>query len=60
MISLKENYIIDKNGKTTDVIIPKKDYDRMLEYIQELEDIAAYDRAKKEKGTTVSWDKVKR
>ena len=57
---MKENYIIDKNGKTTDVVIPKKDYDRMLEYIQELEDIAAYDRAKKEKGATVPWDKVKK
>ena len=60
MISIKENYIVDKNGKTTDVIIAKKDYDRMREYIEELEDIAAYDRAKREKGGNVPWNKVKR
>ena len=60
MIQVKENYIVDKNGNTTDVIIAKKDYERMLEYIEELEDIAAYDRAKKEKGANTSWEKVKK
>ncbi len=60
MIPIKEQYIVDKNGNTTNVIIPKKDYDRILEYIEELEDIAAYDRAKKEKGSNVSWSQVKR
>jgi hypothetical protein len=42
------------------VIISKKDYDKMLEYIDELEDIAAYDMAKAEKGKNTPWKKVKR
>jgi hypothetical protein len=60
MIPVKENYIVDKNGKTTNVIITKKDYDRILEYIEELEDIAAYDRAKKVKGDSIPWEKIKK
>lgn len=60
MISLKEKYIVDDNGNTTNVIITKKDYDRLVDYIEELEDIAAYDRAKHKKETPVKWNKVKR
>ncbi len=60
MISVKENYIVDRKGNTTDVIIPKKDYDKMLEYIEELEDIAAYDMAKAENGKNIPWQKVKK
>ena len=62
MISLKEKYIVDDNGNTTNVIITKKDYDRLVDYIEELEDIAAYDRAKHKhkKEIPVKWNKVKR
>ena len=60
MVSVKENYIVDNKGNTTDVINSKKDYDKMLEYIEELEDAAAYDIAKAEKGKNIPWDKVKR
>jgi len=60
MISVKENYIVDSKGNTTDVVISKKDYDKMIEYIEELEDIAAYDKAKSEKGGNIPWAKVKK
>jgi hypothetical protein len=60
MISVKENYIIDSKGNTTNIIISKKDYDKMMDYIEELEDIASYDRAKKENGKPVPWKKIKR
>jgi PHD/YefM family antitoxin component YafN of YafNO toxin-antitoxin module len=60
MIPVKQSYIIDTKGKPVSVIIPKKDYDKLVEYIEELEDIAAYDRAKKEKGSTKPWASVKR
>jgi PHD/YefM family antitoxin component YafN of YafNO toxin-antitoxin module len=60
MLPMKENYIIDKKGKPVSVILPKKDYEKLLEYIEELEDIAAYDRAKKEKGSPKPWASVKR
>jgi hypothetical protein len=59
-LHVKENYIIDNKGKPVSVIIGKKDYDKLVEYIEELEDIAAYDYAKKEKNAPKSWSSVKR
>ncbi len=57
MLPVKENYIVDKKGNAVSVIITKKDYDKILDYIEELEDTAAYDRAKADKGKTVPWEK---
>jgi len=60
MLPVKEKYIVDTKGNTTNVILTKKDYDRLIEYIEELEDIAAYDRAKSSQKISTSWKKVKR
>ena len=60
MIPVKEKYIVDTNGNTTNVILTKKDYDRLVEYIEELEDVAAYDRVKESSKTTTPWKMVKR
>ena len=60
MLPIKENYIVDGKGKPVSVILPKKDYDKLLEYIEELEDIAAHDRAKKEKAPPRRRASVKR
>jgi PHD/YefM family antitoxin component YafN of YafNO toxin-antitoxin module len=60
MLPVKENYIIDNKGKPVSVIIAKKDYDKLVEYIEELEDIAAYDHAKKETASPKPWTSVKR
>ncbi len=60
MLALKPNYVIDAKGIPTNVILTKKEYDRLVEYIEDLEDVAAYDRAKAVKGKAVPWDKVKR
>ena len=60
MLQIKEQYIINDKGQPTSVIITKKNYDRLVEYIEELEDIAAYDKAKHERSKAVPWDMVKR
>ncbi len=60
MIQVKEKYIVDTKGNTTNVILTKKDYDRLVEYIEELEDVAAYDRAKDSMKTTSPWKRVRR
>ena len=60
MILLKEKYIVDDNGKKTSVILAKKDFDRLMDYVDELEDIAAYDRAKQLKGEPTPWKELKR
>ena len=60
MISVRKTFIVDTKGNPVSVVINKKDYDKLLEYIDELEDVAAYDRAKKVKGVPVPWNKIKR
>lgn len=60
MIQIKEKYIVDKRGKTIDILVSKKNYEKLMEYIEELEDVIAYDKAKKTKGRNISWKKIKR
>ena len=37
---------MDENGKRVSVILPVEEYERLLEELEELEDILAYDEAK--------------
>ncbi len=39
-------YIVDENGERVSVILPIEEYERLLEEIEELDDIRAYDEAK--------------
>jgi PHD/YefM family antitoxin component YafN of YafNO toxin-antitoxin module len=42
----KEQYVVDKNGNRIGVILDIADYQQMLEELEELECIRAYDAAK--------------
>jgi len=48
MISVHPQYITDSKGKKSFVILPAKEFEIMLENLEELEDIRIYDQAKKE------------
>jgi PHD/YefM family antitoxin component YafN of YafNO toxin-antitoxin module len=39
-------YIVDENGKRVSVILPIEEYERLIEVLEELDDIRAYDEAK--------------
>lgn len=41
-------YIIDGQGKRVGVFLPVEEYERLLEELEELEDIKDYDKAKAE------------
>ncbi len=41
-------YVTDENGKRVEVIMPVEEYERMVEELEELEDIRLYDEAKAE------------
>jgi len=51
---MNTQYVTDAAGKKTAVIVPVKDYERLIESMDELECIKAYDRAKSRKKTFVS------
>jgi len=48
-MSIKEQTVLDKNGKAVAVQIPMSQYKKLLELAEEMEDIKAYDRAVKRK-----------
>ncbi|MEJ2671428.1 MAG: hypothetical protein P8168_04335 [Deltaproteobacteria bacterium] len=46
MAKFKENYVIDEQGNTIGVVLDITDYRKLLEELEELESIRAYDAAK--------------
>ncbi|MEI7675703.1 MAG: hypothetical protein WCJ03_02890 [Bacteroidales bacterium] len=48
MITVHPQYIKDNNGRNSYVILPTKEFNTILENLEELEDIRLYDQVKKE------------
>jgi len=48
MIALHPQYIKDANGEKSLVILPAREFDTIIEELEELEDIKLYDEAKKD------------
>ena len=46
MIELHPQYIVDEQQNRQSVVIPYEEWSRVLEAMEELEEIEAYDRAK--------------
>ena len=46
--TMKTQFITDSNGKKVAVILPINDYQKILEELEDLEDIRLYDEAKKD------------
>ncbi|MEK7325593.1 MAG: hypothetical protein AAB217_10100 [Chloroflexota bacterium] len=46
MPTVNEGYVVDEDGARVGVILPIEDYQKLLEELEELESIRAYDAAK--------------
>jgi hypothetical protein len=55
---MKTQYITDATGKKVSVILPIRDYEKILEELEELEDIKAYDRAKARKSEPIPFEQA--
>jgi len=42
----EEQYVVDKNGNRVSVVLDVQEYQRLLQDLEELDSIRAYDRAK--------------
>ena len=58
MIPLKETFVTDTKGKKVAVLLPIKAYHKMLEELEELEEVKAYDKATSRKQTFVPLKKA--
>jgi hypothetical protein len=55
MINFSEKFLVDANGKQIAVLLDIADYQKILEELEELEAIRAYDEAKAAPDETISF-----
>jgi PHD/YefM family antitoxin component YafN of YafNO toxin-antitoxin module len=48
MIAIHPQYIKDADGNESLVVLPAKEFEAMMESLEEMDDIVRYDQAKKE------------
>jgi PHD/YefM family antitoxin component YafN of YafNO toxin-antitoxin module len=53
---MKTQFVTDNHGKKLAVILPIKEYNKMLDELEELEDIKLYDEAKKTNEPSIPID----
>lgn len=46
MLTVKPQYITDNTGKKISVVLPIKDFQAIMEELEELDDVKLYDEAK--------------
>lgn len=56
-------YVVDEQGKRVGVMLPIEEYESLLEELEEMENVRAYDETKAElergEGELISWEKTK-
>jgi hypothetical protein len=58
MVKLNEKYVTDRAGQRTDVVLSRKDYRRLMEYLEDLEDRLEI-RKRKRNAKFVPWETAK-
>jgi prevent-host-death family protein len=57
--SRTEAVFIERRGQQAAVLISPEQYERMLDALEEAEDVAAFDEAMAEEGPNIPWAQVK-
>ena len=55
MVSLNENFVVDKKGHKVGVFLDFKTYKHMVDEMEELDDIRAFDEAKAAKDEAIPF-----
>ncbi len=58
MGALRQQFIEDQQGNRIAVLMPIDQYNKMLEQLEEMDDIRSYDAAKAEKDEIISFDQA--
>lgn len=51
---MKNQYITDINGRKISIILPIREYEKLMKQLEELEDIKAFDEAMKKEAEEIS------
>ena len=57
-VDLKERYVVDDTGNRVAVLIDIEEYQKILEALEELESINAYDEAKASNDEIITFDRA--
>ncbi len=57
--SRSEAVFIERRGERAAVVVSPEQYERMIEALEEAEDVAAFDEAIAEEGPDIPWAQVK-
>ena len=58
MFKIHEEYVVDGDGNKKAVLIPLSDWQKILEALEELDDIRAYDEAKSQPSDPIPFDQA--
>ncbi|MCL4534876.1 MAG: hypothetical protein M1370_06910 [Bacteroidetes bacterium] len=58
MPNLKERYLVDEHGNRVGVVLDIKDYRKLLEELEELDSIRAYDAAKASRDEAIPFEQA--
>lgn len=58
MLTVHPQYITDNTGKKISVVLPVKEFNTIIEELEELEDIRLYDQAKKANEPSIPIDEA--
>lgn len=58
MIGFHGQYLVDEEGNRRAVVVPISDWQRIVEALEELDDIRAYDEAKQEPSDTIPFEQA--
>jgi len=58
MIALHEQYLVDENGNRTAVVLPVVEWAQVLDALEELDDVRAYDDARSAPSEPVPFDQA--
>jgi len=56
--AIRERYVVDENGNRVSVLLDMQDYRRLLESLEELESIRAYDAAKQSGDEAIPFEQA--
>ncbi len=55
---MRTQYVTDNNGNKLAIILPIKEYNKMVDDLEELEDIKLYDKTKKDEDESLPIDEA--
>lgn len=58
MTHLRENFVVDAKGNRVGVFLPIKDYNKLIEELEERDDMRAYDKAVSRKQEFIPLDQA--